>query len=212
MFQYPIDNGLVRRSCGSASRCSKSRRFQTNNTSRENLQFVSRVTTREGGAPHVYRSMFSNCRFVNLPISSLVGVCSYMLITTSHLKEPSATWDAGYAYFHHIHCISTTPSTTIAIYAIQHNQHVTMHCLRLAWCSSPLERAGRFAMTRRPCTRQPLVVSADPLINITLTCNASYTYALIRKLGYCKSCWWCSSMARKTYPIWSQPISTLSIK
>jgi hypothetical protein len=49
-------------------------------------------------------------------------------------------------------------------------------------------------------TRQPLVVSADPLTNTTLTCNASSTYALPRKLGYCKSCWRYSSMARKTYP------------
>jgi hypothetical protein len=37
-------------------------------------------------------------------------------------------------------------------------------------------------------TRQPLVVSADPLTNTTLTCNASSTYALPRKLGHCKSC------------------------
>jgi hypothetical protein len=48
-------------------------------------------------------------------------------------------------------------------------------------------------------TRQPLVVSVDPLMNTTLTCNASSTYPLLRKLGYCKSCWRCSSMARKTY-------------
>jgi hypothetical protein len=48
-------------------------------------------------------------------------------------------------------------------------------------------------------TRQPLVVSADPLTNITLTCNASLTYALLRKLGYCKSYWRYSLIARKTY-------------
>jgi hypothetical protein len=49
-------------------------------------------------------------------------------------------------------------------------------------------------------TRQPLVVAADPLMNTTLTCNASSTYPLLYKLGYCKSCWQCSSMARNTYP------------
>jgi hypothetical protein len=48
--------------------------------------------------------------------------------------------------------------------------------------------------------RQLLVVSADPLTNTTLTCNASLTYALLRKLGYCKFCWRYSLMARKTYP------------
>jgi hypothetical protein len=35
--------------------------------------------------------------------------------------------------------------------------------------------------------RQPLVVSTDLLTNTTLTYNASSTYALLRKLGDCKS-------------------------
>jgi hypothetical protein len=49
-------------------------------------------------------------------------------------------------------------------------------------------------------TRQPSVVSADPLTNTTLTYNASSTYTLPCKLGDCKSYRRCSSMARKTYP------------
>ena len=41
---------------------------------------------------------------------------------------------------------------------------------------------------------------ADPLINITLTYNAVSAYALPRKLGFCKSCRWCSLLVRKTCP------------
>jgi hypothetical protein len=48
-------------------------------------------------------------------------------------------------------------------------------------------------------TRQPSVVSANPLTNTTLTYNASSTYTLPRKLGDYKSYRRCSSMARKTY-------------
>jgi hypothetical protein len=46
----------------------------------------------------------------------------------------------------------------------------------------------------------PCLVPADRLINITLTWNTSPTYALLRKLGPCKSGNRCNLIVRKTYP------------
>jgi hypothetical protein len=63
--------------------------------------------------------------------------------------------------------------------------------LQSSWSTVPVCFGG---------THPSLVFSVDPLINITLTCNTSSTYALPRKLGHCKSYWGCNSMVLSTYP------------